>query len=127
MKDKVNVNIPAFDLKLSYVIPIVIIVFLGFTTIKQWSSTGRFRKENKELRDTNIQLLDTNTAIQQKVEQDSLLMVRKQIAIDSLISLDQKHLRQLYNVNRKYEKLKTDYNTANSDDKWDIFTRAIDN
>ena len=127
MKDKVNVNIPAFDLKLSYVLPIALILFLGFTTIKQWSSTGRFRKENKELRDTNTELLDTNTAIQEKVQQDSLLMVRKQIAIDSLISLDQKHLRQLYNVNRKYEKLKTDYNTANSDDKWDIFTRAIDN
>lgn len=127
VKDKVNINIPAFNLKLSYVIPIALVLFLGFTTLKQWSSTRDLRNQNKELRETNESLVKQSTEIADKVRLDSLLIVRKQIMIDSLTASDRKHIRQLYNVNKKYEKLKTDYNSATSDDKWDIFTRTIDN
>ncbi len=127
VKDKVNINIPTFNLKLSYVIPIALVLFLGFTTLKQWSSTRDLRNQNKELRETNKSLVEQSTEIADKVRLDSLLIVRKQIMIDSLTASDRKHIRQLYNVNRKYEKLKTDYNSSTSDDKWDIFTRTIDN
>ena len=127
VKDKINVNIPAFNLKLTYVIPIALVLFLGFTTLKQWSSTRDLRNQNKELRETNESLVEQSTEIADKVRLDSLLIVRKQIMIDSLTASDRKHIRQLYNVNKKYEKLKTDYNSATSDDKWDIFTRTIDN
>ena len=127
MKDKVNVNIPAFNLKLSYVIPIALVLFLGFTTFNQWSSTKGLREKNKALTDTNKELLTDYTEIKKQRKTDSLLIVKKQIIVDSLISIDQKRIRQLYNVNRKYEKLKIDFDSANPDDKWLIFTRKINN
>ncbi len=127
VKDKVNINIPAFNLKLSYVIPIVLVLFLGFTTLKQWSSTRGLRNQNKALKDTNKELLIDYTGIKKQRKSDSLLIVKKQIIVDSLISIDNKRLRQLYNVNRKYEKLKIDFDSANPDDKWIIFTNKINN
>jgi NADH:ubiquinone oxidoreductase subunit 5 (subunit L)/multisubunit Na+/H+ antiporter MnhA subunit len=125
MKD--NIKIPEFNLKLSYVIPIVLIIFLGFITIQQWRSTSELRNANKDLKQTNETLLDYKYALAEKVRKDSLKLLITQITIDSLLVLDQKHIRQIYSINKKYEKLKMDYNTSNTDDKNRIFTDLINN
>ena len=125
MKD--NIKIPEFNLKLSYVVPIVLIIFLGFTTIQQWRSTSELRNANKDLERTNESLLDYKDALAEIVRKDSLKLLKTQTTIDSLLVLDKKHIRQIYSINKKYEKLKMDYNTSNTDDKNRIFTDLINN
>lgn len=127
IKDNIQINIPLFNIKWSYIALIVVILFLGWATLKQWDSTKLFRIENKALKNTNKKLIVDYTVIKKQRIRDSLYIIESQIKIDSLVKSDKKHIRQLYNVNKKYEKLKTNYNSANSNDKWDIFTRAINN
>ena len=127
VKDKININIPAFSLRWSSVLPLIIGAVFIYLFILQWNSTGELRKENKELNSTNEKLLDSYAEIKEIVKSDSLFIVRSLIIIDSLKESDKKHRRESYNIRRKYEKLKIDYSSATTDDKWDIFTRAIDN
>jgi hypothetical protein len=127
VKDKTQIIIPPIHIRKSRELPIIIaIIFIGLF-IWQCNSTGDLRNQNKALEETNKELIHSKTVIDDKVRLDSLLIVRKQVTIDSLTAIEQKHLRQLYNVNKKYEKLKIDYSSATSDDKWELFTRAINN
>ena len=125
IKDKIK--IPSFSLKLSYTILIVGITLLGLFQLWQWSSTGDLRKESKKLKIENIELHKTNSEITLKIKSDSILIVKKQSKIDSLLIQDQKHLTQLYKISKRYEKLKVDYDIATDDVKNDIFTRLINN
>ena len=88
MKDKTELKI---QIRKSREIPIIIaVIFIGLF-IWQWNSTKDFRNENKALRETNEELIHTKTVIGDKVRSDSLIIVRKQITIDSFTAIGQKH------------------------------------
>ena len=128
VKDKVNINIPAFNLKLSYVIPIVLVLFLGFTTLKQWSSTKDLRNEKKEFLKTEKILNNIIADNDKRIESDSLIITSQLNLVDSIMDSFENERLQHKILKRRYGKIKADYyNNATIDSKWDLLTDKLDN
>ena len=127
VNDKININIPSFNLRLSTILPIILVLFLGFTTFKQWNATKELRQENKALDSANKGLLNVVLDINKQIEADSIFIANLSLRIDSLNVRDSIRIKQYNTISWRYEKLKQDYNSATSDDKWDIFTNTINN
>jgi len=121
IKDKQQ--IPPF--KLSYTILIIGILVLAIFYLMQWNSTNDLRFINKTLTKENKINNSTILELSEKVKLDSLKVIKHEITIDSLIALDRKRVYQLNKINKKYEKLKIDYYSTNTDVRWDIWTKLI--
>lgn len=120
-------EIPAFKGKKSYTVLIVLVIVLALFQFWQWSSTRDYRNQNEQLTTQNKTLETDNLELSKKVKMDSLIIVRNDKKIDSFTQLDKIRVYQLTKISKKYEKLELNYNIATSDDKWDIFTRTINN
>ncbi len=124
IKDETHVN---FRIKKSYTGLIVLVIALVIFQFWQWSSTRDYRGKNKELTSENKTLETYNLELSKRVKTDSLIIVKNDKKIDSFTQLDKIRVYQLTKISQKYEKLELNYNLATTDDKWDIFTRTINN
>lgn len=124
IKDETQIN---FRIKKSYTGLIVLVIVLAILQFWQWSSTRDFRSQNKELTTKNETLETSNLQLSERVKTDSLIIVKNDIKIDSFKQLDKIRVYQLTKISKKYEKLELNYNIATTNDKWDIFTRTINN
>ncbi len=127
VKDKVNINIPAFNLKLSYVILIAIILFLGFTTLKQWSSTSGLRADIKKRDRINEQ---QEVEIEDLTQSIEILKDEKQAVLkraDSFELKEQYYKTRYYVTNKKLKDVLTTYGNSTVDDKNKLFTRSLHN
>jgi len=123
IKDKQQ--LPPF--KLSYTVLIIGVLILTIFYLMQWNSTNGLRGVNKALTKENEITNSTIKELSIKVKLDSLIVIEHKKTIDSLIVLDQKRVYELNKIKRKHEKLQADYNYSNTDDRWDLFTKLIDN
>lgn len=124
IKDETHVN---FKIKKSYTGLIVLVIALVIFQFWQWNSTRDYRSENKQLTTKNETLETSNLQLSERVKTDSLIIVKNDIKIDSFKQLDKIRVYQLTKISKKYEKLELNYNIATTNDKWDIFTRTINN
>ena len=127
VKDKVNINIPAFNLKLSYVILIAIILFLGFTMLKQWSSTSGLRADIKERDRINEQ---QEVEIEDLTQSIEILKDEKQAVLkraDSFELKEKYYKTKYYVTNKKLKDVLTTYGNSTVDDKNKLFTRSLHN
>ncbi len=124
IKDETQIN---FKIKKSYTGLIILVIVLAILQFWQWSSTRDYRSQNKELSTKNEKLNTVNLKLSERVKTDSLTIVKNDIKIDSFKQLDKIRVYQLTKISEKYEKLELNYNIATTNDRWDIFTRTINN
>ena len=124
IKDETKIS---FKIKKSYTGLIILLIILAILQFWQWSSTRDYRSQNKELTTENQTLETDNLELSERVKTDSLIIIKNDIKIDSFTQLDKIRLYQLTKISQKYEKLELNYNIATTNDRWDIFTRTINN
>ena len=127
IKDKHEIPLGKLRVRISR--EIFIIIALVFIVLFLWqrNSTQGLKSENKALDKQNEKLTTDITKVREKVAQDSLYILTLQSKADSIINSFDIEKEQHKILKYRYGQLKANYNSASTDDKWEIFFNDINN
>ncbi len=127
IKDKYEIDLGKRVIRISTWIAVATALVFIVLFLWQKNATSGLKSENKALDKQNKELTTDITKVREKVSQDSLYILTLQNKADSIINSFDIEKEQHQILKYRYGQLKANYNSASTDDKWDLFTREIDN